>query len=97
MTLSPNAERAGIAMFAIGVVALCWGVSYCSACAPQGTAKRQAEDQVFITLEKGACVIIKAEDPNLDGLCATLDELAPLVPQIMAKRSADAGVDSTGD
>lgn len=89
-------EKTSAGLAVLGALAIGWAVSYCGGCAPQGTPKRAAEDQVFVTLEKGACVLIVAEDPALAPVCATADELAPLVPQLLAKR-ADAGSDAKGE
>ena len=89
-------ERAFFGLSLLAAIAVSWATSYI-ACAPAGTPKRAAEDQAFVVLEKGACVLISLEDPNLAPVCAKADELAPLVPIILAKRAKDAGVDAKGD
>jgi hypothetical protein len=89
-------ERTFMGVSLLVAIALSWGVSYL-ACAPPGTPKREAEDKAFVILEKAACVVIVAEDPNLEPICAKANELAPLVPILMAKRARDAGADSKGD
>jgi hypothetical protein len=69
---------------------------YATCCAPQGPA-RTAEIQGAVALEKGACAILVQQDPNLGSVCATLDELTPLVPIILARRAIlDAGLHEAG-
>ena len=91
-----KSQRLGAGIALLGAIALGWAISYC-ACATQGSPKREAEDKAFVVLEKTACVLIVAEDPELASVCAKADELAPLVPVIMARRAKDAGPDGKGD
>ena len=74
---------------AIGLVALGVGISAGGelACSP---GARETVREVAPPAQRALCILLRAVTTSgtLDEVCATLDELAPLVPEILARRES---------